>query len=279
MSCKQALFHWLRTCLAPWKSTFLSFGPQRIFSTLVTSECRSSLNLRAGRGGSWAKGGEQGSSCHLNLSLPGMLGLIPTGRNVMEPLPEASITWHGLQVLSLLYFSVISPLFCVIPHLFCVFPPLFNYYLTKRSLLQFLPLQIFFPLFLFFFSFKIHFLLLRDATICSISCCKQIHIGSGRWAIKGKTVWLKLMLLQLLPQLFSLAASECKSLLGICGHNSPCELIAQWISHWCSPLWWQHKVGKADIPINFHPGTSSHQGRYWNCISEATKSIKFNICV
>lgn len=94
---------------------------------------------------------------------------------------------HSLQVLSLLYFSVISPLFCVIPPLFCVIPPLFcvipplfNYYLTKRSLLQFLPLQIFFPLFLFFFSFKIHFLLLRDATICSISCCKQIHIGSGR---------------------------------------------------------------------------------------------------
>lgn len=158
--CKQALFHWLRTCLAPWKSTFLSFGPQRIFPTSVTSECRSSLNLRAGRGGSWAKGGEQGRS--LNLSLPGMLGLIPTGRNVMEPLPEASIASKcypsSISVLFLLYsvlfllYSVLSLLYSVLS-LLCLITiwqneVCFSFYLSRFSSSSFF---FFFVLLKFFF--------------------------------------------------------------------------------------------------------------------------------
>lgn len=102
-----SVFHGLRTCLAPWKTTFLSFGPHRIFPTLVTSECGSSINLGTGRGGRLSQGRgsrEAQRSCHLSLPLPGMLCLIPTVWHVMEPLPEALITWHHLQGLFLLHF-------------------------------------------------------------------------------------------------------------------------------------------------------------------------------
>lgn len=91
----------------------------------------------------------------------------------MKPVSGALITWHGLKWLP----QPVSLVFC-----------------RRRFVWFFTSLG-------FHFSF---FLLFRDATICSISCCKHIHIESGRWTKKRKLICLKLMLLQLLPQFFSL---------------------------------------------------------------------------